>query len=261
MHALWACSYALLDIRSKVMRNGHMYCARHCVQTAVWRSTGRMTATYDVCTTLQSRPGTCNIELDLPEKKLYELNARTQVGLEGAVTAQLTGKLRNLTGNCEHHSLTFGHSKPTLADAETELAYRLRFPRVLGRPVHAQTTIHQQFQNCQADSSYTERQRGASFDLISCAFLSAAPLHSDDPSLGGVVCRILSRHTSVHAPALCTSGRFTQKLSTDELVGAHPLMRTLQIRWYNQGGLRAQLASTTRHFAQARFARRVEGLW
>ena len=119
---------------------------------------------------LQSKPGTCNVEMDLPEKKLVGLNARTQVGLEGAVTAEITGKLRNLTGNCEHHSITFGHSKPTLQDAETELAYRLRFPRILGRGVHAQTTINQQFQNCQADSSYTERQRGIGFDLIRCAY-------------------------------------------------------------------------------------------
>jgi hypothetical protein len=138
---------------------------------------------YDYCRPslglkwVQTKPGTCNVELEVEEKRWYAYSASTQVGVDGTVTGNITGRLRNLTGNCEHHSLTLGHGRPTFDDTETEMTYRLRFPRVYGHAFHAQTSVHQLFQNCQADSSYTERLRGFNFDIIeydqSSAFLIA----------------------------------------------------------------------------------------
>ena len=133
---------------------------------------------------MQSKPGTCNLELQLDEKSWYAFNAGTQVGLEGAVTAEATGKLRNLTGNAEQHSITISHGRPTIYDQETELTYRLRFPRIFGKPLHAQWALYQQFQNAQADSSFTERQRGAGLDFIRCGSFT----------LSSVVCAIRSRN-------------------------------------------------------------------
>jgi hypothetical protein len=138
---------------------------------------------------VQSRPGTCNVELEVLEKKWYAFNANTQVGIDGAVTATLRGKLRNLTGNCEHHSLTFGHGRPTLQDQETDMAYKLRFPRVAGKPWHWQTSVHQLYQNCQADSSYIERLRGINFDLMQC-----------DPTLPCSGCDLQLAPVPTHAP-------------------------------------------------------------
>jgi hypothetical protein len=134
---------------------------------------------------LQSRPHTCNIELDVKEKKWYSFSASSQVGLDGAVSANLTGRLSNLTGNCEHHSVSIGRSKPTVAftdDQETDMSYRLRLPRIFGRPWHAQTSLHQLFQNCQADSSYLERMRGLHLDLIRCACAESAHLRLAHPT-------------------------------------------------------------------------------
>lgn len=118
---------------------------------------------------MQVKPGTCNVELDVEEKKWYSTSANTLIGTDGAVSAHLTGRLRNLTGNCEHHSFTIGHGRPAKEGAETEMTYRLRFPRVYGLPVHAMTSVHQLFQSCQAHSSYSERLRGINFDLLGCA--------------------------------------------------------------------------------------------
>jgi hypothetical protein len=115
---------------------------------------------------MQRKPNTCNLDVDLEESKLYAISTHALVDADGQVSANIVGRLRNLSGNCEHHSLVLSQSRASLSDVENEVTYRLRFPRIFGQPVHAQTSAHQLWQNCQADSSYTERLRGLQFDLL-----------------------------------------------------------------------------------------------
>ena len=118
---------------------------------------------------MQGTTQKCNIDLEVRESKLYGISTNALVDGNGQFTANVVGRLRNLSGNCEHHSLMLSQGRANMADVETEVTYRLRFPRIFGHPVHAQTSIHQLWQDCQADSSYTERLRGINFDFIGCA--------------------------------------------------------------------------------------------
>lgn len=61
-----------------------------------------------------------------------------------------------------------GHSRHDLGK---EIAYKLRFPRIYGRPWHSQMTLQQSNNDCRRESSYNEILRGANFDLLSCVSL------------------------------------------------------------------------------------------
>ena len=92
------------------------------------------------------------------------------VTMDARVVSQANAKLRNLTGYADHHTLSFqygGHSRHDFHGKD--LAYKLRFARIFGRPLHSQLTLHRSNTDCRYESSYNELVRGTNFDLISCA--------------------------------------------------------------------------------------------
>jgi hypothetical protein len=118
---------------------------------------------------MQEKPGTCNVDVSVEEKACYGISAGSQVNLEGRVTGSVQGRLRNLTGNCEHHSLTAdfgGHA--SVQHHDSEFTYRLRLPRMFAAPVHLQVQLHKTAQDMQRELGYCEDVWGSGIDLITC---------------------------------------------------------------------------------------------
>jgi hypothetical protein len=119
---------------------------------------------------VQNKPGTCNVDVDVTEKACYGISAGSQVNLEGRVTGTVQARLRNLTGNCEQHSLAAdfgGHA--SVKHHDSEFTYRLRLPRMFAAPVHAQLQLHKTAHDSQLALGYCENVWGSGVDLISCA--------------------------------------------------------------------------------------------
>lgn len=123
---------------------------------------------------LQSKPGTCIVALSVEEKPWYGFRTGANVAVDGRATIDMIGHVRNLSGNCEHYSAEYKRGKRSTQDSEEEIALRLRLPRMFGLPVHAITAVHQTYENCQYDSSYTARLRGGGLDLMTCAPIACA---------------------------------------------------------------------------------------
>jgi hypothetical protein len=120
---------------------------------------------------LQRESGTCTIDVSAQELARYGANVNAQTTLDGKVVAEAVLRLRNLTGDCDHHSFMFQYGGHNRHDMEKELAYRLRYPRIYGSSIHSQLTMQQRNQDNTRESSFKELLRGICWDLISYATL------------------------------------------------------------------------------------------
>lgn len=110
----------------------------------------------------QDDPSGCSIELNVREKKWYQIRASTYVqGNEGGCEATL--HLRNLRGNGESLSCTYDYGVHN--SNQFSLLYRHPLPR--GLPITWQSRLFQYFHNYQKTSSYTEALRGVSAGISS----------------------------------------------------------------------------------------------
>lgn len=120
---------------------------------------------------MQRQPGTCAVVLRADELASYGFNVSTQVTLDARIVTQAAVRLRNLSGAADHHNFMLQYGGHSRHDLGKEIAYKLRFPRVYGRPWHSQLTLQQSNNDCRRESSYNEILRGANFDLLSCVSL------------------------------------------------------------------------------------------
>lgn len=135
---------------------------------------------------MQGEPGTCAIRVKADELHRWGFKVSGHVTMDARIVSQASAKLRNLTGYCDHHTLMLQYGGHTRYDMGRDLAYRLRFARIYGKPVHSQLTLHQSNNDCRHESSYNELVRGANFDLISCA----PPTTSRPPHSASLACRL-----------------------------------------------------------------------
>lgn len=120
---------------------------------------------------MQRQPGKCAVVLRADELASYGFNAATQVTLDARIVTQAAVRLRNLSGAADHHNFVLQYGGHSRHDLGKEIAYKLRFPRIYGRPWHSQLTLQQSNNDCRRESSYNEVLRGANFDLLSYALL------------------------------------------------------------------------------------------
>lgn len=122
---------------------------------------------------MQAEQGTCGINLTAREMARWGFKVLAHVTMDARVVSQVNAKLRNLTGYADHHTIMFQYGGHTRHDMHgKDLAYKLRFARIFGRPVHSQLTLHRSNNDCRYESSYNELIRGTNLDLMSCAPLS-----------------------------------------------------------------------------------------
>jgi hypothetical protein len=105
---------------------------------------------------VQGEPGACDIRVRADEVPRWGFKVSGHVTMDARIVSQASAKMRNLTGYCDH-------------DMGKDLAYRLRFARIYGKPIHSQLTLHRSNNDCRYESSYNELVRGAKFDVASCA--------------------------------------------------------------------------------------------
>ena len=117
-----------------------------------------------MCVPLQSKPGTCHIDVNVEELSMlsYQVGSyvtKADASVEGNV------RIRNLTGYCDHQKLEVTR---TISNS-TDVSYVYRQPRVFGLPLHARGLLHQRYESFQKNSSFSETLRGGCVDVITCA--------------------------------------------------------------------------------------------
>lgn len=142
-------------------------------QAVLWQVQSRVHHCSPSIAFLQRQPGKCAVVLRAEELASYGFNVSTQVTLDARIVTQAAVRLRNISGAADHHNFMLQYGGHSRHDLGKEVAYKLRFPRIYGRPWHSQLTLQQSNNDCRRESSYNEILRGANFDLLSCASLIA----------------------------------------------------------------------------------------
>lgn len=126
---------------------------------------------------VQGEAHTCAIKLTTKEMARWGFKLLAHVTMDARVVSQANAKLRNLTGYADHHTVMFQYGGHTRHDMHgKDLAYKLRFARIFGRPLHSQLKLHRSNNDCRFESSYNELVRGINFDLISYDSTSTASI-------------------------------------------------------------------------------------